>query len=206
MSSSVDPSAISHGAAASNMLGKIALPPVNVRPVEARDLAAILALHRRAFGPGRFVRAAHRVREGRADFSRWCLVAELNTVIVATLRMTPVTIGGADGALMLGPLAVEPVFAGQGIGRHLVAVSLEQAQADGQRLVLLVGDEPYYGKFGFKPVPPGQIDMPGPVNRRRLLAAELQPGAASGYRGMVAAAGAIDGEAGEALPRRLLVG
>jgi predicted N-acetyltransferase YhbS len=88
----------------------------------------------------------------------------------------------------LGPLAVDPDFAGKGFGRQLIAEALAAAKADGVRLVVLVGDEPYYGRFGFRPVPPGQITLPGPVDPHRLLASELEPGALASYRGMVVAA------------------
>ena len=97
--------------------------------------------------------------------------------MVAAVRFTVVTIGGAEGALLLGPLAVDPEFAGKGHGRQLVGEAMELARADGLRLVVLVGDEPYYARFGFHPVPPGQITLPGPVDPKRLLAAELEPGA-----------------------------
>jgi predicted N-acetyltransferase YhbS len=68
-----------------------------------------------------------------------------------------------------------------------VGEALDQARADGIRLVVLVGDEPYYARFGFHPVPPGQIGLPGPVDPKRLLAAELAPGALQSYRGLIVA-------------------
>ena len=107
--------------------------------------------------------------------------------MVAAVRFTEITVGGAGAALLLGPLVVAPEFAGQGFGRQLIAEALERAKADGVRLVVLVGDEPYYGRFGFHPVPPGQITLPGPVDPRRLLAAELEPGTLAGYRGAIVA-------------------
>ena len=76
---------------------------------------------------------------------------------------------------MLGPLAVDPEFTGQGYGRRLVAESLEKAKALGLKLIVLVGDEPYYGRLGFKRVPPGQILLPGPVDPARILATALEP-------------------------------
>ena len=161
------------------------LSNVVVRPVLAADLPRIKAMHDRAFGPGRYVRAAHRVREGLPDFSDVCLLAERDGQLIAAIRFTPITIGGVPDALMLGPLAVEPAFAGQGVGRQLVAIGVERARELGYRLIVLVGDEPYYGKFGFKPVPLQQIRMPGPVNTARLLANELEPGCLPGFRGLV---------------------
>jgi predicted N-acetyltransferase YhbS len=98
-----------------------------------------------------------------------------------------VLIGGRGGALLLGPLAVDPAFANQGHGRGLVAAALEAARNAGIALVVLVGDEPYYARLGFRPVPHGQIILPGPVDPERLLAAELVAGALTGYSGFVSA-------------------
>jgi predicted N-acetyltransferase YhbS len=162
-------------------------PNVLNRPVAPVDLPAIAKLHARVFGPGRFTRTAYRVRESAPPISRYCRLAFLDGRMVAAVRFTDVTIGGAGRALLLGPLAVDPDFAGKGFGRQLIAEALEAAKADGVRLVVLVGDEPYYGRFGFRPVPPGQITLPGPVDARRLLAAELEAGALAGYRGAVMA-------------------
>ena len=120
--------------------------------------------------------------------SPYCRAALIDGRMIAAVRFTPITIGSTAGALLLGPLAVEPEFAGEGHGRKLIADALAQAQHDGIRLVVLVGDEPYYARFGFHPVPPGQIALPGPVDPKRLLATELAPGALAGYRGLVAAA------------------
>ena len=128
--------------------------------------------------------------------------------MIAAVRFTDDHHRRRGGALLLGPLAVDPEFAGKGFGRQLIAEALEAAKADGVRLVVLVGDEPYYGRFGFRPVPPGQITLPGPVDPRRLLAAELEPGALAGYRGLVAARSARDDRAprqrvsSRAAPRR----
>jgi predicted N-acetyltransferase YhbS len=158
------------------------------RPVTPDDLPVIFAMHARAFGPGRFTRTAYRVREGTPEISRYCRAAVLNDRLVAAVRFTPITIGGVNGSLLLGPLVVEPDFTGQGFGRRLIAEAMAAAKDDGVRLVVLVGDEPYYGRFGFHPVPPGQITLPGPVDPRRLLAAELEPGALTGARGLVAGA------------------
>jgi predicted N-acetyltransferase YhbS len=162
-------------------------PNVLHRPVTPADLAQIAELNARVFGPGRFTRTAYRVREGASPISPYCRVALAGPRMVAAVRFTPVTIGGAEGALLLGPLAVDPEFAGKGHGRQLVGEAMELARADGLRLVVLVGDEPYYARFGFHPVPPGQITLPGPVDPRRLLAAELAPGALPSFRGLVAA-------------------
>ena len=160
---------------------------ITVRPVRPQDLPEIAALHARVFGPGRFARTAYRVREGRSATSRYCLVAVRGARLIAAVQFTPVRIGTTASALLLGPLAVDPEYAGQGHGRRLIAAGLDAARKDGVRLVMLVGDEPYYGRFGFRPVPPGQIRLPGPVDPARLLAAELEPGALNAFTGLVVA-------------------
>ena len=160
-----------------------------IRPAGPDDSAGIAALHERAMGPGRFARTAYRVREGaRRGFSPFCRVCLIDGRLVAAVRFTEVAIGGREGALLLGPLAVEPAFAGRGHGRGLVAGALADARAAGIALVVLVGDEAYYGRLGFRRVPRGQIALPGPVDPDRLLAAELIPGALAGYSGRVTSA------------------
>jgi predicted N-acetyltransferase YhbS len=162
-------------------------PKLTVRSVAAADLPLILALHRRVFGPGRFARTAYRVREGTPPVSRFCLMAMLDKELVAAIRFTEVKIGDTPGVLLLGPLAVEPRVAGQGYGKRIVAEGIENARRAGVKLVVLVGDLPYYGRFGFVRVPAGQIMLPGPVDPARLLAAELVLGSLSSYRGSVSA-------------------
>jgi predicted N-acetyltransferase YhbS len=159
-----------------------------MRPAQPEDSGAISALHARAMGPGRFARTAYRVREGaEADFSPFCRVALLAGRLVAAVRFTPIGVGGKEGALLLGPLAVDPSVANRGYGRGLVAQALENARAAGIALVVLVGDEPYYSRLGFRRVPPGQIVMPGPVDPDRLLAVELVPDALASFSGAVEA-------------------
>src|SRR5262249_55663086 len=92
---------------------------------------------------------------------------------------------GKTPGLLLGPLTVEPPFRERGIGQALMEAALQQARQQGHRLVILVGDEPYYGKAGFKRVPKGQVTMPGPVDPGRLLVAELAEGAFAGVSGAV---------------------
>jgi predicted N-acetyltransferase YhbS len=159
-----------------------------IRPVHAEDGAAISELHARTMGPGRFSRTAYRVREASgADFSPFCRVSVLDGRLIAAVRLTPVRIGGKDGALLLGPLAVVPDLANRGYGRALAAAAMDDARAAGIVLVVLVGDEPYYARLGFRRVPRGQIVLPGPVDPERLLAAELREGALAEYRGAVEA-------------------
>jgi predicted N-acetyltransferase YhbS len=165
-------------------------PTVN-RPLMPDDIPLVSALHERVFGPGRFARTAYRVREANAlaggEASPYSRVALLGGELIAALNMTAIRIGGRKDALLLGPLVVAPQVAGKGFGRALVSEALDAARAGGVRAVILVGDEPYYGRFGFAPVPPGAITLPGPVDPRRILALELVAGALAEYRGTVAA-------------------
>jgi predicted N-acetyltransferase YhbS len=155
-----------------------------VRRATPSDSAAIAALQERAFSPGRFARTAYRLREGAATLSQYCRVCQIGGQVIAAVRFTPIEIGGNAGALLLGPLAVDPAFANQGHGRGLVREAMEAARADGIGLVVLVGDLPYYEKLGFRRIPPGQITLPGPVDPSRLLAAELVPGALARFAGL----------------------
>lgn len=154
---------------------------------ELGDAPALSALLAEAFGPGRFTRAAYRVREGVAPLASLSLTGWLDGRLVAGVRFTTVSIGEERGALLLGPLVVDPAYKGKGYGKALVAEGLARARGEGFRLVVLVGDMPYYGHFGFAPVPHGQITLPGPVDPARLLALELVPDVLSGAEGLVRA-------------------
>jgi len=158
-----------------------------IRVETEQDAAALSQLSAQAFGPGRFGRTAYRIREGVAPVSSLALTAWLDDRLVGGIRFTAVTAGGEGGALLLGPLVVDPVHNGKGYGKALVAEGLARARAQGFRLVVLVGDMPYYGRFGFVPVPPGQIRLPGPVDPVRLLALELVAGALGNAAGLVQA-------------------
>jgi predicted N-acetyltransferase YhbS len=161
-----------------------------MRALTPDDLPEVTRLHERAFGPGRFARTAYRVREGRdrtAAVSPYCRAVVLGTRLAGALIMTEAKIGGVAGVALLGPIAVDAALANQGYGRRMIGEALEAARAGGVRIVVLVGDAPYYGPLGFKPVPAGQITLPGPVNPARLLAAELESGAMATYRGPITA-------------------
>jgi predicted N-acetyltransferase YhbS len=153
------------------------------------DAPALSELSARAFGPGRFTRTAYRIRETTPPVPALCLTGWLGRRLIAGIRFTPLEIGGANGALLLGPLVVDPAFKGQGYGKTLVDKGLTHAREEGYSLVILVGDMPYYGRFGFAPVPFGQITLPGPVDPARLLAFELKPGSLKAARGPVLGAG-----------------
>lgn len=157
-----------------------------IRPELPADAAAIDRLHERAFGPGRFARTAFRLRERAVQTPELCFTALVGTLLVGSVRQGPVVVG-TGAALMLGPLAVEPAFEGRGIGAALMERAFGAAREAGHELVLLVGDLSYYERFGFGPVPPGRLTLPGPVDPARLLAAELAPGALERASGRVTA-------------------
>ncbi|ODN69641.1 GNAT family N-acetyltransferase [Methylobrevis pamukkalensis] len=161
-----------------------AFEPAQCRPERPADDAAIEAIHDITFGPGRYARTAFRLREGVAQDMALSLVAEREGKVVASVRLTPIRIGETP-ALLLGPLAVLPHLKSQGIGKMLMRRSMEAARLGGHRLVLLVGDLPYYWPFGFRAVPQGRLVMPGPVDPGRLLVAELAAGAFEGVSGTV---------------------
>jgi len=137
------------------------------------DAAAIERLNERAFGPGRFARSAYRLREQSNGVAGLCFTAHVGTLLVGSNRMSLVRCGERH-LLLLGPLAVDPAFRSRGIGEALVQRSLTAARIAGHGLVLLVGDESYYGRMGFGIVPPSRLQMPGPVDPRRLLYCELR--------------------------------
>jgi predicted N-acetyltransferase YhbS len=137
-----------------------------------------------AFGPGRFARAAYRIREGGPHERSLSFVATYEGTVIGSVRLTRVA-AGEGRALLLGPLAVRPDYKNLGIGRKLVRISVEAAEKAGAAAVVLVGDEPYYGPLGFRKVPRGQIEMPRPVDLDRILAVELKPGAVAALRGML---------------------
>jgi predicted N-acetyltransferase YhbS len=157
---------------------------VLVTPEQGADAVAVERLSERAFGPGRFARTAYRLRERTAPNPNLCFVARISTLLVGSNQMTPIRCGQVP-ALLLGPLTVDPAFRSRGIGAALVNRSLDAAVAAEHRLVILIGDEPYYGRFGFARVPAGQLSMPGPVDPARLLYRELAPGAFAEAKGAI---------------------
>jgi predicted N-acetyltransferase YhbS len=158
-----------------------------IRNESASDAPALAELSAEAFGPGRFARSAYRVREGVAPVAGLSLTGWLDGRLVGGIRFTAVSIGEEGQALLLGPLVVDPAHKGNGYGKALVREGLARAVAQGFRFVVLVGDMPYYGRFGFAPVPRGQMALPGPVDPARLLALELVPGALVGAAGLMQA-------------------
>src|SRR3984893_12633231 len=157
---------------------------LTILPETADDAVPIERLNERTFGPGRYAKSAYRLREGVGTPPDLSFTARIGTLLVGSVRLSPIRIGETK-ALLLGPLTVEPAFRERGVGMALIERALQQAKASGHKLVLLVGDEPYYGKAGFKAVPPGCALMPGPVDPARLLVAELSDGAFAGVSGAI---------------------
>ena len=157
---------------------------VTIRAETPKDAQAIERLHERTFGPGRFVLSAYRLREHVDHLLDLSFTARIGTLLVGSVRQLPVCIGEAP-ALMLGPLTVEPPFRSRGVGRLLLERSINDARAKGHRLIVLVGDAPYYSRVGFKPIPKGRATMPGPVDYSRLLVLELVEGAFEGVSGPI---------------------
>ena len=157
---------------------------LTILPENADDAAAIDRLHERTFGPGRYARTAYRIREGVSHSLELSFTARIGTLLVGSVRLSTIRVGETP-ALLLGPLTIEPPFRDRGIGLRLLNYCLQEAKSKGHKLVLLVGDEPYYQRCGFKRVPKGTVTMPGPVDPQRLLVAELTDGAFTGVSGPV---------------------
>ncbi len=121
-----------------------------------------------AFGPGRFARAAARIREQGPHDRSLSFVCEDNGEVIASVRMTPVFAGDVKGHL-LGPLAVRPSHKNLGIGRELVRIAVEGARKRGSEGVILVGDPPYYTPLGFEKVAYNALRFPAPVDPGRVL-------------------------------------
>ena len=152
----------------------------HIAPEAPADAPLIEALHASAFGPGRYTRAAFRLREQGPHSASHSFVVRDGETMRATVRMTPIKIGSAQGWL-LGPLAVMPGFAGQGMGKALLGHVLQLVSEP----VLLVGDAPYYGPFGFESISPQDVVMPGPVDAKRLLVAHLNAEGRAALKGKV---------------------
>lgn len=160
--------------------------PLIIRQETPADGPAIERLHARAFGPGRFARTAYRLREGATPLPELCFTALVGTYLVGSVRIFPVEAGGRP-LLALGPLTVDPSFSSRGIGAGLMQAGLDAARAGGHGLVVLVGDAPYYRRFGFSPVPIGRLNLPGPVDPARFLWLGLAEGAQAVSGGIVGA-------------------
>jgi predicted N-acetyltransferase YhbS len=172
----------------------------HLEPEGLGDAGAVEALLDRAFGPGRELKTAERLREGNRPAI--ALVARDETgAVIGTVRLWPV-LAGRRRALLLGPLAVAAERRCERIGARLMRRALAEAGWAGWGSVLLVGDAAYYERFGFDAAPTVNLRLPGPVDRARFLALELKPGALAGAHGPVRADLPTDGETVIPLRRR----
>ena len=163
--------------------------PFAIRAERASDVAAREALLDACFGDNRHTRTCQRLRDGRAPAEGLALSAVRQGRLVGSVRLWHVSAGGIP-ALMLGPLAVEASSRQLGVGAALMDHALAAAKARGHRAVILLGDAPYYARFGFSAANTGELTLPGTFERDRLLGLELREGALDGAWGMIAATGA----------------
>ncbi|MDA9502003.1 GNAT family N-acetyltransferase [Bradyrhizobium sp. CCBAU 11357] len=168
--------------------------PFVIRAERATDVATREALLDACFGETRHGRTCQRLRDGRAPAAGLALSAMREGKLVGTVRLWHVSAGGRP-ALVLGPLAVDPACRELGIGAALMHQALAAARARGHDAVILLGDAPYYARFGFSADKTAELSLPGPFERDRLLAIEFTDGALDGAAGMIVPTGA-------ALPKR----
>jgi predicted N-acetyltransferase YhbS len=163
--------------------------PFAIRAERASDVVAREALLDACFGANRHTRTCQRLRDGRAPAEGLAFSVVRQGRLVGTVRLWHVSAGGKP-ALVLGPLAVDASCRELGIGAALMNHALAAAKARGHGAVILLGDAPYYARFGFAPLKTGELSLPGPFERDRLLGLELREGALDGAWGMIAASGA----------------
>jgi len=168
------------------------LASLTIRTEIASDEAARERLLDRCFGEGRFLKTCERLREGRLPAEGLALTAtDAADRLVGTLRLWHVAAASAQSALLLGPLAVAPELRSLGLGAALMREGLSRTAARGHGAVLLVGDAPYYTRFGFSAALTETLSLPGPYERERFLGLELVPGALAGASGLVTATGVL---------------
>src|SRR3954452_25131677 len=162
--------------------------PFAIRAERASDVAGREALLDACFGDNRHTRTCQRLRDGRAPAEGLAFSAVREGRLVGTVRLWHVSAGGIP-ALVLGPLAVEKSSRKLGAGAALMDHALAAAAARGHRAVILLGDAPYYARFGFSSGKTGELSLPGPFERDRLLGLELREGALDGAWGMITPTG-----------------
>jgi predicted N-acetyltransferase YhbS len=156
------------------------------------DVSARERLLDAAFGQARRAKTSERLREGRKPAEGLAFTARAGGRLVGTIRLWSIVAGGVP-ALLLGPLAVDAAHEGRGTGSALMRHALAEAERLGYKAVILVGDAPYYARFGFSRAPTRHLMLPGPVDLDRFLGLELQPGALATAHGLVVPAGRADG-------------
>jgi len=162
--------------------------PFAIRAERTSDVVAREALLDACFGDHRHMRTCQRLRDGRAPAEGLAFSAVARGRVVGSVRLWHVSAGGIP-ALVLGPLAVDNLYRSQGVGAALMVHALAAAKARGHRAVLLLGDAPYYTRFGFSAEKTGELQLPGAFERERLLALEFEAGALDGAWGMIVPTG-----------------
>lgn len=163
--------------------------PFAIRAERTSDVVARETLLDACFGDNRHMRTCQRLRDGRAPAEGLALSAVRQGRVVGTVRLWHVSAGGQP-ALMLGPLAVEASCRQLGVGAALMDHAIAAAKARGHRAIILLGDAPYYARFGFSAAKTGQLTLPGAFECDRLLGLELSEGGLDGAWGMIAPTGA----------------
>ena len=164
---------------------------IAIRQEQPTDAAAREQLLDRAYGDARFTKTSARLREDRLPADGLSFVATDKGRVIGTVRLWDVAAGPGRAALLLGPLAVAPEHRSLGLGGRLMKHAIAAARMRGHGAILLVGDAPYYGRFGFSADKTGQLWMPGPYAQDRLLGLELTDRALDGARGMIGATGRL---------------
>jgi predicted N-acetyltransferase YhbS len=162
---------------------------IHIEEEAPADTGARETLLDRAMGPDRVLKPSERLRAGRLPARGLSLVARDGDKIVGSVRLWNVDAGEDCPALLLGPLAVDPKAQGLGIGSALMKAAIDRARALGHGAIVLVGDAPYYERFGFSADLTKRLKMPAPVIRKRFLGLELKPGALAGAAGKVTGGG-----------------
>lgn len=171
---------------------RVVTPKFRIRDERTGDAGAREVLLDASFGPARFGKTCERLREGRRASEGLSFIATAHSGMVGTVRLWDVEIGDRAG-LMLGPLAVDTTMRSTGIGRAMIDHAIRRARKLGHESIILVGDAPYYARFGFDAVLTEEFVLPGPVERARFLALELVPGALTGAKGRIVGCGAFVG-------------
>jgi predicted N-acetyltransferase YhbS len=164
--------------------------PFAIRAERSSDVEAREMLLDACFGENRHQRTCQRLRDGRAPAEGLALSAVADGRLVGTVRLWHVSAGGKP-ALMLGPLAVDSTCRGLGVGAALMVRAIDIARTRSHGAVVLLGDSPYYARFGFSPQKMSELALPGPFERDRLLGLELSEGALDGACGMISATGTL---------------
>ncbi|QGX97506.1 N-acetyltransferase [Roseovarius faecimaris] len=152
-------------------------------PETPEDWWEVEALYDLCFAPGREALSSYRLRDDVPPVDGLCVVArDEGGILAGAIRFWPVRVGGAE-ALLLGPVAVHPTYQGEGLGGYLILDSLDRARDGGWARVMLVGDAPYYSRFGFRRLT--DVEMPPPTNPERVLGVALKAGAWDGVSGLV---------------------